>query len=244
MLRIEGRKGKNVFWGVLLLICAVALLVNKLGYGNVLLGGLGVWQIVLSVFFVSSLVNGIVQRSFGQVLFSIAFLIIVNDELLRLEAITPWPVLGAALLGTIGLKFLFPEVKSAYGVKVHSGGREIEGPYSGENIDGQAREYENFFGETVKYVSGEISKVEASNSFGTLQLYFTDAVPSGGSAAVALDNSFGHVIVYVPGDWKVMIKAENNFGGVEEQGQCDSEGETALYIKAENNFGKIHVRYI
>ena len=42
-------------------------------------------------------------------LFSLAFLIIVNDELLGLEAITPWPVLGAALLGSLGLNLLFPK---------------------------------------------------------------------------------------------------------------------------------------
>lgn len=38
----------------------------------------------------------------------LAFLIIVNDKVLGMEAITPWPVLGAAVLGSIGLKFLFP----------------------------------------------------------------------------------------------------------------------------------------
>ena len=80
------RKTRNIFWGILFLLGALALLLGKLGF----------------------LINGILRRSFGGILFSLAMLIIINDELLHMEAITPWPVLGAALLGTIGLHFLFP----------------------------------------------------------------------------------------------------------------------------------------
>ena len=98
------RRTKKVFWGVLLLLGAVALLVNRMGF----LEGFGFWSILFSAILVGTLVKGLAKRSFGEILFSLAFLVIVNDELLHLEAITPWPVLGAALLGTIGLNILFP----------------------------------------------------------------------------------------------------------------------------------------
>ena len=44
-------------------------------------------------------------------LFSLAFAAILFDEALGIEAITPWPVLGAALLGTIGLNMIFNKNK-------------------------------------------------------------------------------------------------------------------------------------
>lgn len=244
-MKIEKSKSKkSLFWGLLLIVCAVALLVNKMGHLNFLLGGLGVWQIVLTVFFVSCLVNGFMKHSFGQVLFSIAFLVIVNDELLHLEAITPWPVLGAALLGTIGLKFLFPNVKSDYGVHAYVNGEEVDRPYVEEHREGDTLKYENGFGEAVKYVSGEIGKVQVENSFGSLQVYFSDALLIGGSADISLENSFGRLVLYVPADWKVLVNVESTFGGVEEQGRCNPEGENVLYINGEVSFGKLLVRYI
>ena len=84
---------------------AAALLLSRLGF----LRGVGFWAIVCNIFLASVLVKGIAKRSFEKMLFSLAFLIIVNDELLGLEAITPWPVLGAALLGSLGLNLLFPK---------------------------------------------------------------------------------------------------------------------------------------
>ena len=98
------RKTRNIFWGILFLLGALALLLGKLGYLN----GMGFWSVFISVILAGFLINGILRRSFGGILFSLAMLIIINDELLHMEAIAPWPVLGAALLGTIGLHFLFP----------------------------------------------------------------------------------------------------------------------------------------
>ena len=93
------RGKKSVFWAIMLILLAAALLASRLGY----LEGIG-----FSAIFVAFVINGIAKGKFGTILFSIAFLIILNDEALHLEAITPWPVLGAALLCTIALKMLFP----------------------------------------------------------------------------------------------------------------------------------------
>lgn len=235
---------KNIFWGLLLLVGAVALLVNKLGDLDFILGGLGVWQILLTVFLVSCLVSGIVKRSFGQVLFSVAFLVIVNDEVLHLQAITPWPVLGAALLGTVGLRLLFPKVKRGCGVRVNVNGRELESPLVEEYRDGEKVSYENCFGEAVKYISGEIGRVKMENSFGSLQVYFTDALLKEGSARVFLENSFGSMVLYVPADWRVQVSVNSAFGGVEERGCCNLEGENALYVEGEVSFGRLLIQYI
>ncbi len=98
------RGKKSVFWAIMLILLAAALLASRLGY----LEGIGFWPILFSAIFVAFVINGIAKGKFGTILFSIAFLIILNDEALHLEAITPWPVLGAALLCTIALKMLFP----------------------------------------------------------------------------------------------------------------------------------------
>ena len=101
-------RGKNnIFWGIMLVLGAVLLLAGRMGY----LEGISYGSILLNVALAVFLIKGIFRRSFGTILFSLAFLVIINDELLHLEEITPWPVLGAALLGTIGLNLLFPGFK-------------------------------------------------------------------------------------------------------------------------------------
>ena len=245
MSREEKRRrgAKSIFWGVLLLLGAAAIVVSKLGY----LEDVGIWSILFSVFLLGFLVDGFLKRSFGEILFSVAFLIIVNDKLLELEDITPWPVLGAALLGTIGLNLLFPRFrKKNRHVTVQIGGADYDGRtlVSEEIWEGDCVSYENAFGEAVKYLSGEIAYVKAENSFGSLQIYFTDAQLKGGSATIHVENSFGSTVLYVPASWKIVLNTENAFGGSKEQGHCNPEGNTVLYVKGEVSFGSLKIRYV
>lgn len=238
------KKGaKSVFWGVLLILGAAAIVVSKLGY----LEDVGVWTILFSVCLIGFLVNGLVKRSFGEILFSLAFLIIVNDKMLQLEAITPWPVLGAALLGTIGLNLLFPHFKKrGHFVTVNLNGKNINGktPVFEEEWDGDKVSYENAFGEAVKYLSGSISHVDAENAFGSMHIYFTDAQLTGGSATIDLETAFGSMVLYVPSFWKVVVTTDNAFGSTREQGRCNPEGSTVLYVRGDVSFGSLKIRYV
>lgn len=239
------KKGaKSVFWGVLLILGAAAMVVSKLGY----LEDVGIWTILFSVCLIGFLVDGLVKRSFGEILFSIAFLIIVNDKMLQLEAITPWPVLGAALLGTIGLNLLFPgfKKKGHFVFKLDMNGKNINGktPVFEEEWDGDRVSYENAFGEAVKYLSGNISHVDAENAFGSMHIYFTDAQLTGGSATIDLETAFGSMMLYVPSSWKVVVSTDNAFGSTREQGRCNPEGSTVLYVRGDVCFGSLKIRYV
>lgn len=235
-------KGKrNVFWGMALLLGAVALLLGKFGY----LEGIGFWSILFDICLAAILLGGFARRSFGTILFSLAFLVIVNDKLLGLEAITPWPVLGAALLGTIGLNLLFP------GFGRHRPGHHLI--QMGNGKSGRIEEYdrdgtrvccENTFGDSVKYVSGEIEEVELENTFGTLQVYFTEAQPVGGSARIQLESSFGSMVLYVPASWKVKMNIDTAFGNAEESGRCSPEEGNVVQIGGSVNFGSLEVVYV
>lgn len=96
-------KKERIFWGLFFIVAAIFLLVSRLG----VLGDIGVWSLLLTVFFVACLVKSIAHRSVSGVLFAVAFLCIIYAKPLGIEAITPWPVLGAAALGSIGISFLY-----------------------------------------------------------------------------------------------------------------------------------------
>lgn len=96
-------RGKNVFWGVIFIAAAIFWLINELGY----LPNIEMGHIVFSVIWGAMVVNGLVHRESFGVFMGLAFLAIVWDKELKIEAITPWPVIGAAILLTIGWSLLF-----------------------------------------------------------------------------------------------------------------------------------------
>lgn len=225
-------RGGNVFWGIVLLLGAAAFLVSKLG----ILEGIGFWSILFTIGLTGIFINGLVKRSFGQMLFSLAFMVIVNDEFLKLEAITPWPVLGAALLGTIGLNLLFPKFHRKRSYKLIAGGEHRVG----DTVSGDGVYYENAFGSAVKYVVGEISRVRVDNAFGAMEVYFTDAVLKEHAARVNVDSAFGKVTLYVPRGWNVVNNVSQAFGSANYSAYVnDSQGENTLYISGDISFGAL-----
>lgn len=227
-------KGGKVFWGILFLLGAAAFLVSRLG----LLEGISFWSIVFSIGLAAALINSLFRGSWGGILFSLAFLVIVNDEFLGLEAITPWPVLGAAALGTIGLNLLFPKFHRKKSFKLIAGGEHRKG----DTVSGDKVYYENTFGSTVKYVVGEISQVRLDNSFGSMEVFFSDAVLKEHTAYVNVDSAFGTVSLYVPRDWRVVSNnIEAAFGGVDTSHVSNSEGADTLYVSGEISFGALEI---
>lgn len=236
------KTGRKVFWGILLLLGALALLVGRMGY----FGGMSFWSILFSIALVGIFVDGIFRRSFGTMLFAAAFFVIVNDKLLGMEAITPWPVLGAALLGTIGLGILFPQKK--WKQEYWKDGCRWKG-VSQENVtygeNGDTIHFENSFNESIKYIaSTDLSFIHIENSFGSMNVYFDNAVLKENRAGVHVENSFGSTVLYVPRDWKVILNVENVFGTTKEKGHCNPGGENILEVHGEVSFGDLNIIYL
>ena len=85
-------KSSKVFWGIFFILAAVYVVISKFG----ILPDIGVFSIILTVFFLWLFVEGIRNVNFWEILFSIAFICIIYDEPLGITALTPWTVLGAA----------------------------------------------------------------------------------------------------------------------------------------------------
>lgn len=238
-----GRKKEKIFWGVFLILAAAFLVVGKLGF----LQELGLWTILFAVFWAAVLIKGVIKLSFGEILFSIAFLCILFDEQLGIEALTPWTVLAAALLGTIGLNLLFRRRKHYYG------GRHKE-TVIGDNVEfgdvvsfsqGEEVRCECSFGSATKYIdSADFRYAFLECSFGAMKVYFDRAVIPSGHGTVELDVSFSGVELYVPREWTVVNSVDTAFGGVDEKGRNQSEGTPVLTLSGEVNFSGVTVIYV
>ena len=87
-------KRKNIFWGIALIAIAVIWIITKLD----IFPGVQFGKIAFTLLWAAWLVKGILDRGFFSIFMSIAFLGIVWQHELKIESITPWPVVGSAIL--------------------------------------------------------------------------------------------------------------------------------------------------
>lgn len=235
------KKERKWFWGILFILGAVALIAGAMGY----MKEFGFWTILLSIALLGWLIEGIYRRSFGMILFPIAFFVILNAEWLGLSAISPWPIMLAAVLATAGLTILFPNVRRRKKVYTNFKIDGVNEEYVSGGAEGEEVHCETAFKEAVKYVnSSTLSRLHTECSFGSMKVYFDNGALKNGTATAYVENSFGSTIYYVPSTWRVVMNVNSVFGSCEEKGRCNPMGDNTLYISGEVSFGSMVVQYV
>ena len=210
-------KMKKYFWGIFFIAAAVLLVVGKLG----IVGKINVWSLMFTALFAAALVESVLQKSVTGVLFSIAFLCIVYDEQLGITALTPWTVLGAALLGSIGISFFYT----------------VEGE--------EEMEFVAKFGGSIKYINSEdfrAARVEAV--CGGMKLYFDNAMIRGDQAVLDMMLSYSGLELYIPKEWMIVNEAHIFMGAIEEKNDRKGEVEKRLILRGEMKLSGVTVIYV
>lgn len=232
---------KSIFWGIFLLVAAAFIIAGNLG----LFGEVSLWTIGFSVVLAAWFITSMFKLSFGGMLFSLAFAAILFDEALGLEAITPWPVLGAALLGTIGLNMIFTKNKRDrfFGVNIGHGmnGQIVDEQFANDEIF----KCESAFGSSVKYVSSSaLKQARLESSFGSLTVYFDESQLGSEVVNIYVENSFGKMVLFIPKEWNTFVNVDRAFGSFNEIGRPTRETSSKVYIEGETNFGQLEINYI
>ena len=212
-------KSSKVFWGIFFILAAVYVVISKFG----ILPDIGVFSIILTVFFLWLFVEGIRNVNFWEIL-----------------ALTPWTVLGAAFLGSIGLSLIFGGKKRKWKTVTGNVGTSSSEQYTGEEI-----RCENSFGSAIRYINSDnFRRAAIENNFGSLSVYFDNAIVQEGSANVSVENNFGETNLYIPKEWKIQNNLDRSFGAIRETGSSIGTSSTVLYLNGSANFGEIHLHYI
>lgn len=95
------KKG-NVFWGIVLLLVALLIVVDKLGVADISLV-----RVILTVFLAAFLIKGITKLSIPGVIMPAAFLCILYRHALGIEQLQVFTILVVAVLVSIGLDLIF-----------------------------------------------------------------------------------------------------------------------------------------
>ncbi|MBK5253376.1 MAG: hypothetical protein JJE03_02715 [Peptostreptococcaceae bacterium] len=227
-------KSNKIFWASFFIIAAVLLLLSQVGY----LGGVGFPSIILTILIVAIAIKSLATRNVSVLMFSIAFLCIIYSETLGLESITPGPVLGAALLLSIGLSMLIkPRHKKSHRYDNFTESVEKE---SGSNIYCDTQ-----FSSTIKYVdSDDFQHANINCKFGGVKIYFDRAQVKSGEAEITVDLSFGGVEMYVPKEWIIENNLNAFAGGVEEKNRHIPSGDVKVNLNGNINFAGITIIYV
>ncbi len=100
-------KMENIFWGILLVLSAVLIIVSQV----VSFGSIGVWSILATVLLVAVIVSSMVRLEFFGIFVPFAFLYMIYAEPFGLPMIQLWVLLIAAVLVGAGLSLIFKKKK-------------------------------------------------------------------------------------------------------------------------------------
>lgn len=226
------RNFDRIFWGLLLVFGGALVLVSRYtGFQD-----LNLFSLVLTVFLVAALFKSLFSMDFTGILFPLAFLVIIYDDYLNLTAITPWPVLLAALLASIGLNMIFPRSKVRQKLGQYEPGTNPE--HSSEIFLKAAFNSSN---KTVAAADFKSARIECS--FASLKVHFDQSKIQTSPAFIEVDVSFGGVELYLPKEWQVIDKTVCTFGAVEHKNSGISTYPEVI-LQGRVSFGGIEIIYV
>ena len=231
---------ERVFWGVLLVLGSIALIVNKLGY----FGNINMISIIMGIVLIGIIIKSIFYKSFSGILFPLAFICIIFDEQFGLTAITPWTVLIAAALGSAGLSMIFNKKPKWYDYKKSYNWNKEEYETIDFEDDNHIR-LDTSFGGSIKYINTDnFERADLSCSFGSMKIYFDNSKLKNGRGVVKLEASFAGVEFYIPKTWSVEDRTSQAFGGLSEKNRNYGTGDDVLTLVGDISFASVEIIYV
>ena len=242
-------KGRNIFWGLFFVAAAALLIVNQLG----LFINVGIFSILLTIILAAIFIKSLWELSWVGIFFPLAFAAIIYSDQLGLEEITPWYVLIAALLLSIGASFLFGSHRHSHHHYSHTE-YTTKGPKfhdsesfskTTENLEGQSIYSRTRFSGSTKYIkSDNFKEASIDCSFGQADVYFDEAKIINDSAQIVVNVSFGECNLYLPKEWRIENRIHTSFGDTKEKNFNKSEGLPVVTLTGSVSFGDCNIIYV
>ncbi|SHJ09252.1 hypothetical protein SAMN02745163_01287 [Clostridium cavendishii DSM 21758] len=230
-------KKERIFWGFLLVLGGIFLIISKLGY----FPSVNVFSLLLTIFLVVVIVKSLTRLNFVGILFPIAFICIIYNKELGITQITPWTVLIAALLGSIGFSMIFHKR-----IKWISKNYNDDYKFEEINIEDESHvRFKSSFGASIKYINTDkFEQAHFDCSFGAMKVYFDNAIMSGNNATVMIDASFSGIELYVPKTWNIDDKTNVFLGAVSEKNRSGQITTNTLTLVGNVSFSGVEIIYI
>lgn len=232
------KKCWKVFWGLVLIVMAVLLVLDACGLlltFKSVFGELSLLAIAGGVLLTAYLVMSLIRGRLIRILFLLMLLFMLFEKniaymlgLPNENIINNWLLLFAVVTVAIGIKMIFPKRRHR--------GHGIHFSLGGGNAGGN-------LGHSVVYVdSAELRPDRIENNLGSCMVYFENPDAYRGDETLTVENNLGSLVLHVPESWDVKMKIESNLGSVDSP--KGTHGDRVLYVCGENNLGSISVKFV
>ena len=240
-------KKHNLLPGLTLIVIAAVMMGSAMGF----IPDIPWFKLICAVFLGSWTIKALTERDFFGMFFSVSLIAWTFDEALKIEHLTPFPLVVAAAFVGIGLNMIIGKRKKMISFEyTDEGGKhgsvnwsEMEEVSKEKWTEGRTVLLENTFNSTSKYVNATaFSSAKLENAFGSANVYFNNATVYENQATIELDNAFGEMNIYLPGKWRASISQDSTFGHVSIHGEPNRDMDAPLVIiKAESAFGALNI---
>ena len=202
-------KRSNWFWGIFFVAAAVLIIASQVtSFAHI-----GFWSIVAAVFLAAVASHSLAHLNYFGVFISVALAYIIFREPLHLMYISPWLLILAAILLSIGFHTIF---RTRPKKQDHVRPRTDDDDYrTVEDIDDNNPFVKVSLGACSKYLHADaLTGGRFYCSLGKLEVYFDQVHPVPEGAEIFVDCSLGEVQLYFPKSWNVVEKINSGLGSV------------------------------
>ena len=221
---------RPIFWGIVLVVAAVVLILDGVGVLDKLGYGINVWRIIAGILLLAWLVTSLVRLQFADIFIPLGLLFLVFEGPLAQVAgrengklIPTWIVIVASILLTVGFNII---LKPARTVSIN--GKEYD------STPGK-------IGNKVLYVDADkLNGTEIRDHLGSVQVYVKDAPSYIDGAVVTITGNVGKVVIHLPKEWDVITQTGDNIGIIDIPTHTGSSGKSVTLV-VRDNLGNVEV---
>ena len=243
-------KTKKLFWGIFFLCAAAAVILNAIGY----LANVSLVSVIFTIVLIPIIVKSVARRNYIGIFFPLAVIGILYAKPLNIEAVSPWPLLAAALFLSIAFSILFGKKKGLQFVVhkniSHFDDDDFEGDDKHEktvvHYDDNEVVCDTSFGACTNYVHcSALKRVKLNCSCGAIKIYFDNAQLDPGGANATVDCTLGSIEMYVPKTWQVYNTVSATLGASEERNKrYEAENGPVMNITGSVSLGSFAIIYV
>lgn len=233
------KRHNNWFWGVFFVLAAIVIIASQVTSFAVL----GFWSILAAVLLAAVFIQSLIHLNFFGVFLSLALGYILFQYPLELYIISPWLLILAAVLLSIGFHSIFRSRPKSSA----SPNRRDDNYRTIEDVDDNNPYIKVSFGSASKYLHGDCLKGgQFYCSFGALELYFDQVTPDPSGAEVFLDCHCGSITLFVPRTWRIVDKLHSSLGSVKDEASRAAPGDNApvITLTGDVSLGSVEIQYV
>lgn len=233
-------KHNNWFWGVFFVLAAVFVIASQITS----FAQIGFLTILATVLLAAAFIQSLVKLNYFGMFLSLALAYMIYMHPLGLYFISPWLLILAAVLLSIGFHIIFhrhpkPQYACCRGKK--------DEYHTIEEIDDNNPYVKVTMGASSKYLHADSLKSgQFYCSLGSLEVYFDHVRLDPNGAEIFVDCNLGAINLYFPKSWRIIDKLNSSLGGVNNETQYNSPGENAPQITVTGNvsLGAVEIHYV